>query len=212
MKGRFIVFEGIDGAGKSTQIEKLRQKLVSEGRKVFITAEPTQSVTGGILRDALSGNYKRTAAELAAMFLTDRIFHNVNENIGIIQALEKGYDVISDRYYYSSFAYQGLDSDIDWVINMNLNCPDIKKPDLCIFLDLDAEKSKSRIDTNRATVEIFEKEEILNKIRDKFFDVFKKLPYENIQIVDAWGTIEEVSERINAVVDKLKEDKSDKDN
>ena len=207
MKGRFIVFEGIDGAGKSTQIEKLRQKLVSEDRKVFITAEPTQSVTGGILRDALSGNYKRTATELAAMFLTDRIFHNVNENIGIIQALEKGYDVISDRYYYSSFAYQGLVSDIDWVIDMNLNCPDIKKPDLCIFLDLDAEKSKSRIDTNRATVEIFEKEEILNKIRDKFFEVFKKLPNENIQIVDAWGTIDEVSERINAVVDKLKEDK-----
>ena len=85
MKGRFIVFEGIDGAGKSTQIEMLRQKLIAEGRKVFITAEPTASVTGGILRDALSGNYKRTASELAAMFLSDRIFHNVNESVGINQ-------------------------------------------------------------------------------------------------------------------------------
>jgi len=203
MKGRFIVFEGIDGAGKSTQIEKLRQKLVNEGRKVFITAEPTQSVTGGILRDALSGNYKRTASELAAMFLSDRVFHNVNESVGINQALEKGFDVISDRYYYSSFAYQGLDSDIDWVINMNLNCPDIRKPDLCVFLDLDAEKSKSRIDNNRATVEIFEKEEILNKIRNKFFDVFKRLSNENIEIVDASGTVDEVAEKISAVVDKL---------
>jgi len=203
MKGRFIVFEGIDGAGKSTQIEKLRQKLMSEGRKVFITAEPTQSVTGGILRDALSGNYKRSASELAAMFLSDRVFHNVNESVGINQALEKGFDVISDRYYYSSFAYQGLDSDIDWVINMNLNCPDIRRPDLCIFLDLDAEKSKSRIDTNRATVEIFEKEEILNKIRNKFFDVFRRLPEENIEIVDASGTVDEVAEKISAVVDKL---------
>ncbi len=203
MKGRFIVFEGIDGAGKSTQIEKLRQKLVSEGRKVFITAEPTQSVTGGILRDALSGNYKRSATELAAMFLSDRVFHNVNESVGINQALSKGFDVISDRYYYSSFAYQGLDSDIDWVIDMNLNCPDIRKPDLCIFLDLDAEKSKARIDTNRATVEIFEKEEILNKIRSKFFDVFKRLPDENIAIVDASGSVDEVAEKIAAVVDKL---------
>lgn len=203
MKGRFIVFEGIDGAGKSTQIEKLRQKLVSEGRKVFITAEPTLSVTGGILRDALSGNYKRSAAELAAMFLSDRVFHNVNESVGINQALEKGFDVISDRYYYSSFAYQGLDSDIDWVIDMNLNCPDIRRPDLCIFLDLDAEKSKARIDTNRATVEIFEKEEILNKIRSKFFDVFKRLPEENIAIVDASGSVDEVAEKIASVVDKL---------
>lgn len=202
MKGRFIVFEGIDGAGKSTQIEMLRQKLVEGGRKVFITAEPTASVTGGILRDALSGNYKRSASELAAMFLSDRIFHNVNESVGINQALERGFDVISDRYYYSSFAYQGLDSDIDWVINMNLNCPDIRKPDLCIFLDLDAEKSKARIDTNRATVEIFEKEEILNKIRNKFFDVFKRLPDENIAIIDASGSVDEIADEIFRVVDR----------
>ncbi len=202
MRGRFIVFEGIDGAGKSTQIEKLRQKLVSEGRKVFITAEPTASVTGGILRDALSGNYKRTAAELAAMFLSDRIFHNVNESVGINQALERGFDVISDRYYYSSFAYQGLDSDIDWVINMNLKCPDIRKPDLCIFLDLDAEKSKARIDTNRATMEIFENEETLNKIRNKFFDVFKRLPDENIAIIDASGSVDEIADEIFRVVDR----------
>ena len=203
MKGRFIVFEGIDGAGKSTQIEKLRQKLVSEGRKVFITAEPTASVTGGILRDALAENYKRTASELAAMFLSDRVYHNVNENTGILQALEKGFDVISDRYYYSSFAYQGLDSDIDWVMDMNLNCPDIRKPDLCVFLDLDAQKSKSRIDTNRAAIEIFEKEDVLNKIRNKFFDVFNRLKDENIAIIDASGTIDEVAEKIAQVVDKL---------
>lgn len=203
MKGKFIVFEGIDGAGKSTQIEKLRKKLVSEGRKVFITAEPTASVTGGILRDALSGNYKRSAAELAAMFLSDRVFHNVNESVGINQALEKGFDVISDRYYYSSFAYQGLESDIDWVINMNLNCPEIRRPDLCIFLDLDAQKSKERIDTNRATVEIFEKEEILNKIRGKFFDVFKRLPDENIAIIDASGSVDDVAQKISEVVDRM---------
>lgn len=203
MKGRFIVFEGIDGAGKSTQISLLKEKLIKEGRKVFLTAEPTASVTGGILRDALSGNYQRTSAELAAMFLSDRVFHNVNTKCGIKQALEKGFDVISDRYYYSSFAYQGLDSDIDWVMDMNLNCPDIRKPDLCIFLDLDADSSKKRIDTNRATVEIFEKAELLNKIRNKFFDVFNRLKNENIEIIDAGGSVEEVAQKIASVVDKL---------
>ena len=54
---------------------------------------------------------------------------------GIKQFLERGIDVISDRYYYSSFAYQGLDSDIDWLLDCNLNCPAILKPDICIFLD-----------------------------------------------------------------------------
>lgn len=202
MKGRFIVFEGIDGAGKSTQISLLREKLISEGRKVFLTAEPTQSVTGGILRDALSGNYERSASELASMFLADRVFHNVNPKCGIKQALEQGFDVISDRYYYSSFAYQGLDSDIDWVMDMNLNCPDILKPDLCIFLDLDADKSKSRIDTNRATVEIFEKTELLNKIRSKFFDIFDRLSGENVKIIDASGTVEEVFAKICAAIEE----------
>lgn len=202
MQGRFIVFEGIDGAGKSTQISKLQEKLQKDGRKVFITAEPTQSVTGGVLRDALSGNYKRSSSELAALFLADRIFHNVNENCGIKQALEKGYDVICDRYYYSSLAYQGMDSDLDWVMKMNIDCPDILKPDLCIFLDLDAESSKKRIDANRATVEIFEKTEMLDKIRNKFFEVFNKLENENIHIVNAADSIEAVADKIYSIVER----------
>lgn len=203
MRGRFIVFEGIDGSGKSTQIELLRQKLVKEGRKVFVTAEPTQSVTGGILRDALSGNYKRSSTELAAMFLADRVFHNVNPVCGIKQALDKGYDVISDRYYYSSLAYQGLDSDLKWVMDMNLNCPDIQKPDLCVFLDLDAESSKARIEKNRASVEIFEQAELLEKIRGKFFEVFEKLEDEYIEIVNAAESVDTVFENISALVDKI---------
>lgn len=203
MRGKFIVFEGIDGAGKSTQISLLEEKLKKEGRKVFVTAEPTQSVTGGALRDALSGNYKRSAAELAAMFLADRVFHNVNEKCGIQQALEKGFDVISDRYYYSSFAYQGLESDIDWVIDMNLNCPEILKPDLCVFLDLDAEKSKQRIDSARMATEIFENSEMLEKIRSKFFDVFNRLEGENVCIIDASQSIDKVSEEIYSAIQKL---------
>ena len=202
MQGRFIVFEGIDGAGKSTQISMLKDRLQKNGRKVFVTAEPTQSVTGGILRDALSGNYSRSASELAAMFLADRIFHNVNENCGIKQALEKGYDVICDRYYYSSLAYQGMDSDLNWVMKMNIDCPDILKPDICIFLDLDAETSKRRIDDNRATVEIFEKADMLERIRNKFFEVFNKLENENIHIVNAADSIDTIADKIYSIVER----------
>ena len=203
MRGRFIVFEGLDGSGKSTQISLLEKKLKAEGRKVAITAEPTQSVTGGALRDALSGNYERSQAELAAMFLADRIFHNVNKNTGIRAALEKGFDVICDRYYYSSFAYQGMDCGLDWVMKMNLDCPEIMKPDVCIFLDLDAEGSKRRIDTNRAAAEIFEQEETLKAVRSKFFEVFELLEDENIRIIDASRSIDEIAEDISAVVDAL---------
>ncbi len=204
MRGRFIVFEGIDGAGKSTQMQILKSKLENAGRHVQMTAEPTASVTGGALRDALSGNFRRTQAELAAMFLADRVFHNTDRHGGIKQALEKGCDVLCDRYYYSSFAYQGTDTDLGWVMDMNLNCPDILKPDLCIFLDLDAESSRKRIEKTRTETEIFENAEALRKIRQKFFDVFDILKEtENIKIVNAAQTVEQISEQIYKIVAEL---------
>ena len=74
-RGRFIVFEGIDGAGKTTQIELLAKHLREQGRQVYCTAEPTESVSGGLLRDALAGVTRRTICEMAAMFVFDRIHH-----------------------------------------------------------------------------------------------------------------------------------------
>ena len=147
-KPLFIVFEGLDGSGKSTQISLLKDKLKSMGRNVHITAEPTSSATGGLIRDALCSCHKREPSELASLFLTDRISHNVNPVWGIKKMLSDGKDVISDRYYYSSFAYQGIESDLQWIINMNIDCPQILKPDLCIYLDVNPDRCKNRIDSN----------------------------------------------------------------
>ncbi|MBQ7392281.1 MAG: dTMP kinase, partial [Clostridia bacterium] len=144
-RGRFIVFEGIDGAGKTTQINLLAKYLSGQGRAVYCTAEPTETVSGGLLRDALSGVSRRTVCEMAAMFVFDRINHNVNPVNGIQKMLADGFDVICDRYYYSSLAYQGSGTDPEWVSNMNLNCPEIMRPDVCIFLDLTPEQSMARI-------------------------------------------------------------------
>ena len=91
-KGKFIVFEGIDGSGKGTQIDLLVKEIKRQGGSVVQTAEPTNTSTGGMLRDALGGFVRRDAYELSAMFLTDRIFHNVNPINGIMQYLEKGFD------------------------------------------------------------------------------------------------------------------------
>ncbi len=196
-KGRFIVFEGIDGCGKSTQIMHLKEHLEKAGRRVYLTQEPTISASGGTIRDALAGITKKTPCEMAALFAVDRIFHNVNPVNGIEKMLDDGYDVICDRYYYSSLAYQGSETDFDWVKSMNLDCPDIRKPDLCIFLDLTPEESLSRISRGRASTEIYETEEKLTKFRARFFEVFEMLrDSDNIEIVSAFGTIEEVSARI----------------
>ncbi|MBQ7321572.1 MAG: dTMP kinase [Clostridia bacterium] len=203
-RGRFIVFEGIDGAGKTTQISLLEAKLRAEGRRVMVTAEPTVSVTGGLLRDALGGISKRSACEMAAMFVLDRIFHNVNPVTGIEKMLSEGIDVICDRYYYSSLAYQGSETDFEWVAGMNLNCPEIRRPDCCIFLDLTPEQSLARIRAGRVSREIYEEESRLQAVRDKFYHVFDLLrDRDTVRVIDASGTVEEVAARVAAAVEEV---------
>ena len=205
-KPLFIVFEGLDGSGKSTQISMLKEKLKLMNRKVYVTAEPTNSATGGLIRDTLSNNYKREPSELASLFLTDRISHNVNPVWGIQKFLKDGIDIICDRYYYSSFAYQGLGTNLQWIIDMNLNCPQIIKPDLCIYLDVDPKRCKRRVDSERAHLEIFENdEEVMHKTRMQFFEVFKKLnSTENICIIDANRPKNVVADEILTIVMGLK--------
>lgn len=202
-RGRFIVFEGLDGSGKSTQIKLLEEKLKLTGRRVYCTAEPTNnSATGGLIRDTLSNNYKRDATELAALFLADRIAHNVNPVWGIKKFLDNGIDVICDRYYYSSFAYQGLGTSLNWIMDMNLNCPEIAKPDLCIFLDVDYKRCKARVDEERPHLEIFESDEsIMAATRTQFYEVFKLLNnVEYIQIIDANRSVNAVADEIYRIV------------
>ena len=203
-RGKFIVFEGIDGSGKSTQIQLLCDRLRESGRQVYLTAEPTASVTGGLLRDALSGVSRRTSCELAAMFVLDRINHNVNPVNGIEVMLERGFDVVCDRYYYSSLAYQGSETDFEWVRAMNLNCPEIRTPDACIFLDLDPETAMERIGHGRAVTEIYEKKSKLEEIRNKYFSVFESLgENENVKIINAGRSIECIAAEIFEEICKL---------
>ena len=205
-KGKLIVFEGLDGSGKGTQTGLLVKYLRERGKRVCLTAEPTASSTGGIIRDALGGFTRRDAYELSAMFMADRIFHNVNPKNGIIQYMEQGIDVVCDRYYYSSFAYQGIDADLDWVMQINLGCREITKPDLCIFLDVDIDRCDERIGSSRMDREIYENKETQKKIRERFYEVFAKLgSSENIQIVDAGRSIDEVSSDIIRLYQLLEE-------
>lgn len=203
-RGIFIVFEGIDGSGKSTQIELLKKALTERGRQVCVTAEPTDSVSGRLLREALSGASHRSPCELAALFLLDRIYHNVNDECGIEKLLNEGYDVVCDRYYYSSLAYQGSETDAAWVKSINLDCPEIRKPDVCIFLDLDPDTSLSRIGGRGGVTEIYEEKGKLERIRQKYFEVFESLGEgERVKIISAAASPEEVGRAVLAAVEEL---------
>lgn len=202
---KFIVFEGIDGAGKTTQIELLCKRLEENGIFCKITAEPTDMPSGKEIRRALSGELKKTPLEMAEMFAHDRALHNTHLELGINKMRELGFTVISDRYYYSSLAYQGAALGYDTVAKLNLENPDIKMPDLCVFLDLSPEVSLKRIGSRGEATEIYENYDYLTKTRAMFFDVFGKLRErgERIAVIDASGSVDEVSEKVWAAVAEI---------
>lgn len=202
--GRFIVFEGIDGAGKTTQLALLEQYLRDRGNRVVRTAEPTDGEIGRLLRAALAGGSGWSACEMAALFALDRIRHNTAPQTGIEALLRDGTDVLCDRYYYSSLAYQGSEIGGDWVAELNLHCPQIRKPDLCIFLDLTPEESLARILARGEATEIYETQEKLEQVRAKFLRVLEQLEgRDRIVRISSAGGIEETQAKIRRAVDAL---------
>ena len=143
-------------------------------------AEPTASTTGGLARDALSGFTPRTGAEIAALFMADRVAHNVNPINGIGKLLSEGRVVLCDRYYYSSLAYQGTVTDPEWVFRINIDCPEIRKPDLCVFLDLDDEECLRRMEQGRSYREIYENENSLLAVRRRYYEIFRRLEHRDL--------------------------------
>lgn len=207
-RGAFIVIEGLDGSGKGTQFARCQSLLEKYGR-LYTTAEPTASATGGMLRDILGGITKKNAYEQAALFLADRISHCTNEANGIEKYLAQGINVLCDRYYYSTFAYQGTQCNMDWLINAHYGCEGIIKPDLCIFLDVSPATCYSRVSKDRLHIEIFEQAQTLQKVRDKFAQAFERINSdENIVIINADRTIDEVALDISEVVTKFMKNKA----
>ena len=191
----FIVFDGMDGTGKTTQMKLLASRLEAAGIPVVLTAEPTDSEDGRRLRRALGGKETASNSRLAALFLLDRIGHNEE----IARYLAEGKTVLCDRYYYSSLAYQGVGDAFDWVADMNLHCPDIRHPDGCIVLDMDPNVSMARIHAGRdaEALEIYETVEKQQKIRERFARTLTHVEATDTVItVNADGTPDEVADRV----------------
>lgn len=202
-KGKFLVFEGIDGSGKSTQVKLLAKKLEEKGHKVYTTCEPTDGAIGKFIREILRGGVKASEKTIAALFLADRLDHLENELNGLRQKVDEGYIVICDRYYFSSYAYHSAHVPLSWVIEANSVCADILKPTLNIFLDISPQKSLERIQEGREDFELFENEERLTTTRTQYFNAFERLKdQENITIINADDDIQTLSANILAEVSK----------
>ena len=184
-KGSFIAFEGIDGSGKSTQIMLLKKHLERENIKCYITNEPTDSPIGSLIHQIMTGRILSDNKVVAALFVADRLDHLLNPTNGIYEKIKEGVSVITDRYYFSSYAYHSVDMSMDWVITANSQSAEILRPTITIFIDVDPEDAMKRIQKTRYQPELFETRERLVSVRQKYYEAFEKLKEkENILIVD----------------------------
>ena len=196
--GVFIAFEGIDGSGKSTQIQKLTSRLSAQGIRCYETREPTDAPIGSLVHQIMTGRVVSVDNRaIASLFAADRVDHLLNPYDGICKKLENGISVISDRYYFSSYAYHGVDIDMDWVINANKISSEILKPTITVFLDLPVKRALERIQRERFHTELYEKEERLTKVREKYFEAFEKLKCsENVAVIDADNSVEVIADKV----------------
>ncbi|MBO4515863.1 dTMP kinase [bacterium] len=179
----YIVFEGIDGAGKSTQIQMLKEFLEANGLEVETLVEPTDSEVGRLIRKILQrrdATTDRIQKTLGLLFAADRML--------IMDKLEDEKKVIlSDRSFISSLAYQ---EPAQWIAELNRFA---KKPDLVLLLDLDVKTSVSRTSGE----DEFENEEFLTEVKANYLEIIKDF---NHEIIDANNGINKVSSDVKKAV------------
>ena len=181
----FIAIEGLDGSGKSTQVKLLAEKFTNAGHKIYTTAEPTGGPAGKIIRDIFNHRVEGDHRFIAGLFVADRLDHLLNSKEGILKKLEEGYTVITDRYYFSSYAYQGTHMDMNWVIVANSMSATLRRPDLNVFVDVPSEVCIHRLQNARPSMEMYETLENLENVRKKYLEAFELLKLrENIFITD----------------------------
>jgi dTMP kinase len=166
-KAKFIVFEGLDGSGKTTQLKALAGYITKEkGLKCREEREPAESLPGALARSAIKKKAQFEPQTMALLFAADRYEH-IHE---IMPYLEEGINVICDRYVFSNFAYQGLALDFETIYEINKAAMELLMPDLTIFIDTEPQETASRIAGSRVGNELFDEQGIA--VRESFYSAF----------------------------------------
>lgn len=210
MSGKFIVWEGIDGSGKTTQFLKAAEYLFRKSKKDFLllTREPAYGKYGMQIRELLSSQKDplKDAEKFLQFYFLDRKEHLQNL---VLPALAQGGIILCDRFLYSTIAYQQAQGvSAERIIQMHSG---LRIPDLVLLYDIPAKIAMQRAskDSSRKNLgkkfadEKFEKEDFLEKARQNYLQLPSKLPNHNIRIINASGSIEKVWEKTRKEIDEL---------
>lgn len=204
-KGKFIVFEGIDAAGKTTQVEDLAKALKEKGEKVYLTKNPTDGEIGKFIRRVLTGKTKIPPASFQFLFAADR--HAQQQEL--LEHLKKGETVISDRYFWSALAYgivdrEGVETDrtghVLLVSQAILSMYDRHLiPDKTFFIDIPVPLAVKRLSKMSKTKELYEEEEKLLQIDKAYKWLIKQFPKE-ITVIDGTKAEKEITDLVLPLV------------
>ena len=190
---RFVVFEGLDGAGTSTQLDMLREALRQRGTPCLATCEPTDGPIGRLIRAVLRGQLEVSGCTLALLFAADRSEHLYRSD-GVLAALHAGRYVASDRYLFSSLVYQSTDCSGEYVAAVNARFP---LPRRLIFIDTPPEECQRRV-AARGTRELFDRLPLQRRLRERYLEVIAGYAALGVAVatVDGTGPREAVFDRI----------------
>ena len=203
-RGKFIVLEGLDGSGKTTQLQLLHQRMQQQckQRKCCATREPSESFPGLLCRGISRRSIQVENETIAMLFAADRYEHVVGE---LLPQIEQGNHILCDRYYFSNFAYQMLSTDLDSLLAYNKKAMDLLHPDVTIYVDVSPEECAARRSASRTSEELYEKVDTAKKIYRNYMTAFDALrEKENVIIVDGSHDAQTVSDNIwNILVNKF---------
>ncbi len=179
----FIALEGLDGSGTTTQLNMLKKWFADNDKALYSTCEPTPMPSGKLIRQILLKEIKAEPETLARLFSADRYEHLYNPDSGILKMLEDGSTVLTDRYLFSSLAYQSLGCDFDLVHDLN----PYPIPEYTIFLDLSAEVCSQRMH-KRDKIELFDALSIQNRIIENYNRAFSLYANTGMKLLRIDGT------------------------
>lgn len=199
MNGKFIVFEGIDGCGKSTQAELLAKFLEERGEKVLFTREHTRDLAAGkLIEEVVNKKVTLPPDALQMLFVVDRLDHTQKV---IKPALDEGKTVICDRYFWSTIAYSNLIGKMDYFYRIQKKV--VLIPEMVVLVDIDPDLAMERMGKRGKDLTIFEKIEKLKKIREGYKWLAKRFKKKCV-VVDGSKTVEEIHSDIVNKLKKLK--------
>ena len=206
-RGLHITVEGIDGSGTTTQARQLVAWLVDRGTDAWLTWEPSEGGLGQVLRGALRGDDAYDPTTVALLYAADRVEHLRKE---IVPRQTSGVHVISDRYVYSSLAYQSTTRPLSWIGEINRFAPE---PDLTIYVRVDVETAAARRALRGGDPELFDALDLQRRIAQAYDEILGAEPAAphwtqvagrrgRVAVIDGGDTIDSIQTKLRHLIDE----------